>query len=393
MYTSLADFTEPPRRPVRRRSSGRLKLATVSVLSAVVGMVINAAFLHFGTNPPQSSVVIGENVVRQPVSDRSSQPPSPSRPSPLAWGLPVLVDPSTPLTSVSCPASDFCTAVDGQGRAVQYIGRAWTPPRRIDSTSLTSVSCSGPGFCAAVDREGNALIYDGGTWSAPQRIDRTTFPDLTSVSCSSPTFCAAVDGDGNGFVYNGRRWSSPQEADPQGWTLVSRAVPVVSCPADGLCVGVDQENNVFFYVAGNWQAASTTAARVPAQVSYDNAISCGSSTFCVASQNLGQLIAYNGTQWSLPVAVDPTNFIVSVSCASPTFCAAVDGVLPPGFNRESGGGNGEVVTYDGISWSAPQPVDDAGVVGALSCPDDGFCMLVDESGHAVTGTARQAVTP
>lgn len=391
VYADLAGFIELPRSDRRQlRSRSRSRLAAVALISVAVGIALNAAILHVGGRPPRASLVIGEKVIRKSPPGSVRHSPSPARTSPLVWGPTLTVDPSTPLTGVSCPTSGFCAAVDAQGHALQYTGQGWSAPRAIAGAALTAVSCANPAFCVAVDREGDALIYDGRAWTAPQRIDKTTFPELTSVSCSSPSFCAAVDGDGNGFSYNGKRWSPPQQVDPQGWSLslVSRDVPQVSCPTDGFCVGVDQQNNAFFYVANSWQTASPVSATGGApNMKFDNSISCSSASFCMATQNLGQLVAYDGTQWSLPVAADPSNYVVSVSCASSSFCAAVDSLLPPGFNSDSGNGNGEVLAYNGIDWSAPQQVDEAGIVTALSCPSAQFCMVVDDGGHAVTGSS------
>ena len=63
----------------------------------------------------------------------------------------------------------------------------------------TSVSCPTTSFCAAVDLKGNALTYHSGTWSPPENV---TGPCLSSVSCTTATFCIAVDGGGNALTYS-----------------------------------------------------------------------------------------------------------------------------------------------------------------------------------------------
>jgi hypothetical protein len=73
--------------------------------------------------------------------------------------------------------------------------------------------------------------------------------------------------------------------------------------------------------------------------------------------------------WSEPVAVDPN--LESVSCASSSFCAAVDGL-------------GDGITYDGGSWSQPTPI--APII-AVSCPSASFCVAVgDDSGEGLAVT-------
>jgi hypothetical protein len=119
--------------------------------------------------------------------------------------------------------------------------------------------------------------------------------------------------------------------DPQGWSPVSHDVPAVACPTDGFCVGVDPQDSVLFYTTGSWQTAAPTTFSGPQPGSkYDNAISCSSTTFCAASQNPGEMLTYNATQWSAPVPVDPSNYLASISCVSSAFCVAADSLLPPG---------------------------------------------------------------
>jgi hypothetical protein len=87
-------------------------------------------------------------------------------------------------------------------------------------------------------------------------------------------------------------------------------------------------------------------------------------------------LASNG--WSAPVSVDPVSFGSSVSCASATFCAAVDY-------------EGNALTFDGTSWSAATSID-ALPLASVSCPSSSFCVAVDYSGNVVTfdGTSWSA---
>ena len=56
------------------------------------------------------------------------------------------------------------------------------------------------------------------------------------------------------------------------------------------------------------------------------------------SGNGGHAFTYNGTSWSAPVVVDRVTSLVSVSCPTTSFCAAV-------------GDDGSAFTYDGSSWT------------------------------------------
>ena len=64
--------------------------------------------------------------------------------------------------------------------------------------------------------------------------------------------------------------------------------------------------------------------------------------------------------WSRPVKVDTVS-LDQVSCASATFCVAVDR-------------NGKYVTYDGVAWSSPQSVAPKVALSEVSCPTSTFCM-------------------
>ena len=362
-----------------------------AVVAFAAGMVSNAVIFRLGADKPAASVVIGQRLVRPAPPARTATPTPTTVPTAsLAWSRPVIVEGSYAPQSVSCATAGFCAVVDNHGQALLYQDAHWTAPASIDGTvQINSVSCANASFCMAVDQEGNAMTYTGTGWSRPTRVDRSTFPDLTSVSCASTTFCAAVDGNGNALVFDGKSWSAPQQVDPQAWTKTSRDVPSLSCPADGFCVGIDPRGSAFYYVGDSWQVASSLepSAGAAPTARLKNSVSCASSTSCVATENLGGIATYNGSEWSFPVVVDPGNYISSVSCPAANFCAAVDGLLPQGFN--SGNGSGELFVYNGFTWSSPSSIDGGAVIQSVSCATSGFCIAVDQSGHAIIGTTAQ----
>lgn len=395
LYASLDPHRSRAEAPGRRLRFNRLwaLASAVIVVAFAGGVALDAAVLHIGDHHPSTSVVIGQKVIREDPPARTAPRQSTPNDAPsLSWTAPVLADPAGSIRSISCTSSSFCVAVDGHGQAVVYAAGQWTAARDVDgSTQLNSVSCTSASWCVAVDQAGNTLFYNGVGWTSPERIDSSPFPELTSVSCSSASFCAAVDGHGDALIYNGTRWSPPQgqEVDVPGWNgAESRDVPSVSCPSDGSCVGVDPENDAFFYQGTSWQPAQAIdpSSGTPA-IKSPNGISCASATFCVATDNLGDIEAYNGTQWSLPVTVDPNNYLVTISCPSASFCVGVDSVLPAGFNSGSAGGSGQVVIYNGITWSEPHQVDPTGLVSSISCTSAQFCAAADGSGDVVIGTA------
>ena len=129
-------------------------------------------------------------------------------------------------------------------------------------------------------------------------------------------------------------------------------------------------------------AMSTAASATPAPVwkaphsvdvgsRYLTSVSCASSTFCMAVDASGNAVHYNGTTWSMDANVDLNVPLYSVSCVSSSFCQAVDLY-------------GQVVTYDGTSWSTPIFWDASGQLNSVSCTSTSFCVAVDTQGNAIT---------
>jgi hypothetical protein len=98
-------------------------------------------------------------------------------------------------------------------------------------------------------------------------------------------------------------------------------------------------------------------------------VSCASASFCVATDTGGNVLTYDGTTWSAPNNVD-SELLISVSCTSASFCVAID----------SGGGN--VLTYDGSTWSGATNIGTN--LYSVSCPSASFCAVVDGQGNAYT---------
>jgi hypothetical protein len=102
-----------------------------------------------------------------------------------------------------------------------------------------------------------------------------------------------------------------------------------------------------------------------------NSISCASSAFCAAVDSDGNVLIYDGSSWSTPRLIDQGNQLNSISCASSAFCAAVDS-------------DGNVLIYDGSSWSSPQSIDQGNQLNSISCASSAFCAAVDSDGNALT---------
>jgi hypothetical protein len=314
------------------------------------------------------------------------------------WKTPVLVAKSTAstaapnFTSVSCPTSSFCAAVDSKGGVSVLQGSTWSTPQSIDSTATSdfndgmgTVSCASASFCVAGDDLDTVYTYDGSSWSAAHQLNPAVTEATVSfaVSCPTTSFCLAVDGDFNWYTYNGSTWSAAQVIDPN--TLEGIVIGEVSCASATFCEAAFGQQTVT-YNGSSWSAPVKVPVGSEGSSSSTpglEAISCASSTLCAGvgttSNNQGYLDTFNGTTWVTPsiekTTLGPQAF-VSVSCPTTSFCMA------PGLDGW--------VTYNGSSWGTPQTFSDPGgpigegplYANSVSCTSAKFCEEVEDSGYA-----------
>lgn len=98
-------------------------------------------------------------------------------------------------------------------------------------------------------------------------------------------------------------------------------------------------------------------------------VSCASPSFCAAVDTSGYVVTFDGLKWSAPTRVDnPYDHFDAISCPSSSFCGAVDG-------------DGNAATFNGHSWSGLTSLDRGVPLFAVSCPSASFCMAVDPNGN------------
>ena len=320
------------------------------------------------------------------------------------WSAPTSVDPSGGgLTSISCPSTSFCTAIDGDGYAMSWNGASWSAPTLVasgssvitspysgaapcdpNSTGFCSVSCPSSDFCVAVGGQ-SAYSWNGSSWSSPVAID----PDseqpnqsngvLSGISCPSATRCVAVDNEGDTMVFNGSTWSGPAlpppdtSGGPQPW------FQSVSCPTAGFCVAVGDNYEDTWTLSAGWAVPQQII--VAGQGLDVMSVSCPDTNFCAAVDDNGDTItwdpaaqlanpsSYSGVTSS---AVDPTgDGFAGVSCPTASFCVAVDHY-------------GQASTWNGSSWSSPVVIDNHLVdLTSVSCPTTALCMAAGTNGDVV----------
>jgi hypothetical protein len=236
---------------------------------------------------------------------------------PGGWQAPVhLADAA--LTAVSCTSATFCLASAGDGQQWTYDGAHWTSTLAATSDRLRTegLSCVSPTFCVASGDLGLS-VFNGATWSTPAAAG----PVWDSVSCATTTFCAASSLSNNGYgfstIFDGKSWSAPAGSDSFVWGL--------SCPVAGFCAaGNSMAAGGFVFTGGSWRPVPVPESNPLYQVS------CTARTFCAG---LGLIYGYsfNGTQWSQPT---PTGFShdltfgsdqpTAISCVTSTFCVAAN---------------------------------------------------------------------
>lgn len=276
------------------------------------------------------------------------------------------------LPAISCVSAHLCVAVGAKGSSgVGLSGAtAWSSPVVIDNAGgLAGVSCAPGSSCVAVGASallglrGVTYRFLGGKWSAGP----TSAFDLAALSCPTASFCAALDNltpHAHAFVFNGKRWLPPS----------SIGVPAdsISCPTTAFCVAASPETGkVLYYKHGTWSKATSIDR-------YNNptSVSCASVSFCVAVDGSGNALTYVNGRWSKPARVDPSSGLSSVSCPTTRFCAAV--------------GSDDALTYDGSRWSSPHTISGKFEFTSVSCPTASFCAAAGQASPFINGAPAAA---
>ena len=205
---------------------------------------------------------------------------------------------------------------------------------------------------------------------------------VLSLSCPTASFCIGVGTEDtitgtNGFsvTYQGGAWSAPVSVEPPSGS-VSKQINAVSCPSSSFCMAVDAGGSALQYVGGHWSAP------VVVDPGGDlSSVSCLAASACTAVDSTDAVFTYDGTQWSAHSAQsNGSQGLVAVSCSLPSSCVAL------------GDFGSAFVESDG-TWSPPIPIapnDDHAsgpALDSVSCVAlSAFCVAVDSGGHAWTWT-------
>lgn len=101
-------------------------------------------------------------------------------------------------------------------------------------------------------------------------------------------------------------------------------------------------------------------------------ISCASESFCVAVDGMGNAVVYKGGAWSKPESIAGTHWLRAVSCPSVSFCMVL--AAPS-----------EAVLYNGTAWETPSKFALTPGIDALSCGSPSLCAAAGEESLDLEG--------
>ena len=281
------------------------------------------------------------------------------------------------LYSVSCKGTS-CVAVGVYYRgSTQYLlaeiwnGTSWTVslPTFITGSKypyLSIVSCASATYCVAGgayapasnvnDSVAIAEVWNGSSWrlSKPPAAGSFGYSAFFTVSCPSTTFCllggeyasSVRSPQGGGYFttlvdrFDGTNWTRLTDAalTPQGG--YATFLDSISCTSATACAAVGEQSKISG--ALSWHGFAETFSGtgwtravlgLPASTTVLNAVSCATSTYCVAVGEAGPyntgttdkaiFEVMNGSTWKLHYANPPAgqgNVLVGVQCLASNYC-------------------------------------------------------------------------
>ena len=200
-----------------------------------------------------------------------------------------------------------------------------------------------------------APIASGAISYTIQVVDTDGGSQTTTTSGAITTLRATSPGqDFSNGAMSSKAWDSAAISPDQ--------LTAISCPSTSFCMAVDTDGTAFRYDGLNW----TSADKIDTGHSLKS-VSCASSDHCVAVDNSGYAFLYNGT-WSTGAQFDTSGEPVSVSCPNLSFCMVIDN-------------NANAFAYNGATWSSAESVGIASDLTAVSCTSDTECVAVDAQGN------------
>jgi hypothetical protein len=317
------------------------------------------------------------------------------------------------LSGVSCVSTTFCVAVGFEFASPttpslieSWNGSTWSvvpsPDVGKSGGMLESVSCTSVTSCMAVgsywDQQLLIESWDGVTWSISPPSSPGPESGLSSVSCTSPIDCVAV----GSYTPPGSAYQTLVESwDGSSWSVIpspnvdssttSNSLDHVSCsdPNSCLAMGVSEGQVASQPLVEHWDGTTWTVVASPSGTTGYSAVSCTSSTFCMAVGN-GPTAPYetvaatwDGESWTPVPSQNPGSVfsqVLGVSCESATDCVLV------GDYSNGSGPHTLVETWDGTNWAVttsanPTLATTSVPLYGVSCVTATDCAAVGDYAH------------
>jgi hypothetical protein len=263
-----------------------------------------------------------------------------------AWTPPNSIDSSSEPTLETISCTDTPTLVCAAGDFGGSVMTSTTPDGTWSSTDdlndgdeISGISCPTSALCVAVGPDGDgANVWTStdpasNTWSSGADIGPGE-DDLSAISCPTISFCAAVDTNGNVIT------TSSPTGPASGWTVTSMhsVAPFnsgfqtsISCPSAGFCAVAGAADVV---ASGDPGAAKVsewvnTGLDIGGETNAGIGISCLSDDFCTVTSPQGAMFNSlnplgGASTWT--DAPEVSRALNAVSCPSTSLCVAVDGL-------------------------------------------------------------------
>ena len=250
--------------------------------------------------------------------------------------------------SVACPTTLVCYVGGVAGKVLKTTDffSTWSQQSYTSTASLFSISCSSSTACAAIGFGENSALTttDGATWTVTK-----VGGGLASVSCPVAD-CIAV---GNLTVAN---------LTAGVWSIQSDVLRGISCPTVSACMAVGHSGLAYATTDGGTTWTQRSAGLTAALES----VSCPSAFICfVAGPNEILSTIDQGVTW----ANHTTPSMNAISCATTTACVAV-------------GDSGSVIhsTDGGATWASSTAISGSGSLRSVSCPSATNCFAAAANG-------------
>jgi hypothetical protein len=288
------------------------------------------------------------------------------------------------VTNLSCIRDGFCLTVSLTGQSAVWDGSSWRLAPSISHAVafVSGVSCVTSSFCVAIGSSSTtkrtvnyAVTWTGSSWQAPVELytdvgEGGEYDLVHGVSCTSTSFCMVLGNVGS-LVWDGAGWSKRN-----GATGGTDGNGVLSCASSRFCANI-HDNLPNYWNGSSWHWASdeteSLGEAIPRDDAFISELSCASATFCVAVDTRTTPLIWDGHTWLYSTVSGRAPALTSVSCTTASFCVATSSTT------------GLALEWDGASWTPTSPLGLSRLPTIVSCGATERCLAVtDEGASAVT---------